>query len=210
MEFNSSKHTIKEIIEKANFEYLTNGRSKRFEEIENSLISEGDIPKIIEFAQCTEGVNLKAIEYCVSKSSLSYPNLYMELAMNVKGINITALEDRLIKCKSELTVVQYFAYITHFACYIKKSDVNKLLREIINYPLNDSVNICNKINLCAQIVRRRNDVDIDMLNRFVEYANSKVCYKKDNHLKQELRKLETRRKLDADIKYFGQDDDLAI
>lgn len=210
MEFNASRYSIKEIIEKANFEYSTNGRSKTFEEIEKSLLNEGDIPKISEFVQYTEGVNLKAVEYCLSKSGLSYPNLYLELALNVKGIDITALEDRLIQCKEELNVVDYFSYIAHFACYVKKSNVNKLLTEIINYPLNDNVSICNKVNLCATIVACRSDVDIDMLNRFVEYANSKVHYKKDNHLKRELRKLEARRKLDADIKYFRQDDDLSI
>ena len=206
----ANKLTLEKIIEQANFEYLTNGRSKSFEEIESRLIGEGDISKISKFAQYVDGVDLKAVEYCVANSNISYPNLYFELAINVEGINITVLEDRLIKCKEELNIVEYFSYLTQFACYVKQSDVNKLLKEIIDYPLYDNVSICSKINLCAKIVeyRRDDNIDIDMLNRFVEDANSKVHYKKPNKLQQEMDKLVSR--LDEDMKYYRQDEDLSI
>ncbi len=196
MKFDVSKSSIEEIIRCASFEYETKGRSELFMQIERDLIEEGDITKLSEFAQWTKGVNLKAIEYCVINSAISYPNVYFDLAYYIEGVNVAALEDRLIKCKSELNVVDYFSHIVRFARYIKNSDVNKLIREIIDYPLNDNINIHMKIELCAQIASCRKDVDIDMLSRFLDIAKKHIRLKDDNKLQRQIDKIKLKRNLD--------------
>lgn len=175
--------SIKDIVAIANFEYNTSGRSPLFIQIEKFLIKQGNIAKIAEFIQNVEGAHIKALEKCITTSAVSLPNIYFELAYYVKGVNIKALEDRLIKCKDEIDCIQYLTHISQFATYIKSSNVNKLLLEIINYPIQDEV---SKLNICANIVRRRKDANVDMLQRYLDSVKNKHNIKDDNKLQREI------------------------
>ena len=190
----SSKYPIESnLVGDAREEYLINGRSEKFIQLEDEIIKTCYFRDICEFAFSCKGADIKKIEKSLSpEKGLEYFGGFYFLARYVKGSNYKLLEKLFINfCNSLKTKREELAWeAVNFALNFNDADANELFKVVLKTNLLPY----EKCQIAIQFAHKHSSLDISLFNKFVAWCEIQdgdklyKCYIKD--LKNKLIEIE--------------------
>ena len=190
----SSKYPIESnLINVAREEFLKNGRSKRFVELEDEIINTCYFRDICEFAFSCKGADIKKIESSLTaEKGLEYFGGFYFLARYVKGSNYKLLEKLFIKhCNSLNVVREELAWeAINFALNFNEADANELFKIVLKTNLLPY----EKCLIARQIAHKHDNLDVNLFKKFIAWCEIQDgdklfrCY--INELKNKLVEIE--------------------
>lgn len=166
----SSKYPIESnLVGDAREEYLINGRSEKFIQLEDEIIKTCYFRDICEFAFSCKGADIKKIEKSLSpEKGLEYFGGFYFLAKYVKGTNYKLMESMFIKfCKNLKVLREEVVWeAVHFCLNFNDADPNELFKIVVKSNLLPY----EKCQIAIQFAHKHTSLDVTLFNKFVAWC----------------------------------------
>lgn len=185
----SSKYPYESnLINLAKKEFIENGRSKRFIELEDEIINTCFFKDICEFAIVCKACDIKKIQNSIDyKKGQEYPGGYYFLAKFVLGSDHKLLEKHFLQfCKSQNVIsVDIVFSAVDFALNFNDANVN----ELFNVVLRSNLLPYEKCQIAIQMVSKHNNIDVSLFKKFISWCEKQEG---DNAFLAYIKKLKDR------------------
>lgn len=159
------------LIKLANEEYLINGRSEKFVELEEEIIKTCYFKDICEFAISCKGADIKKIEKSLtSKKGEEYFGGFYFLAKFIKGFNHKFLERLFLDFCTNKIITEDIAFgAVDFALNFEDAEVNELFKIVLKSHLLPY----EKCLIAIQFAYKHKTIDINLFKKFINWCKTK-------------------------------------